>query len=69
MKAIGVRELANLPDMDAGLAAAVERCVAQTRQYAKRQETFFRGQLGDWPRLDPSASTLCELVTQLARHP
>eukprot|EP00873_Tetraselmis_striata_P021543 jgi/Tetstr1/441807/TSEL_030024.t1 len=69
MKAIGVRELANLPDMDAGLAAAVERCVAQTRQYAKRQETFFRGQLGDWPRLDPGASTLRELVTQLARHP
>jgi tRNA dimethylallyltransferase len=69
MKAIGVRELANLPDMSEGLAAAVERCVVQTRQYAKRQETFFRGQLGDWPRLDPSASALGELVTQLARHP
>ncbi|SDU26225.1 tRNA (adenosine(37)-N6)-dimethylallyltransferase MiaA [Stappia sp. ES.058] len=68
MKAIGVRELGALPDMDASLANAVERCIAQTRQYAKRQETFFRGQLGDWPRLDPNASTVRELVTQLAHH-
>jgi tRNA dimethylallyltransferase len=68
MKAIGLRELANLPDMDAGLATAVERCVAQTRQYAKRQETFFRGQLGNWPRLDPSTTPLDELVTQMPGH-
>ncbi|WP_029058945.1 tRNA (adenosine(37)-N6)-dimethylallyltransferase MiaA [Stappia stellulata] len=65
MKAIGVRDLGALPDMDAGLANAVERGVAQTRQFAKRQETFFRGQLANWPRADPSRATMDELVTQL----
>ena len=33
--------------------AAVERAVVRTRQYAKRQETWFRNQFGpDWERLE-----------------
>lgn len=53
MKAIGLRELGRLaPDL-AGLDPAIDKATTETRRYAKRQETFFRGQLGDWPRLDP----------------
>jgi tRNA dimethylallyltransferase len=58
MKAVGVREFAahlrgetTLPQ---GLAAAQQ----QTRNYAKRQTTWMRGQMADWPRLteiDPDA--------------
>ncbi|QGZ34192.1 tRNA (adenosine(37)-N6)-dimethylallyltransferase MiaA [Stappia indica] len=54
MKAIGVRDLGPLPASLDGLDQAIEKATAETRRYAKRQETFFRGQLGDWPRLDPA---------------
>lgn len=50
-KAIGVRELiaAAAGEIDPGTAA--ERAKAATRQYAKRQATWFRTQLGDgWER-------------------
>ena len=56
MKAIGVRELGRLPDGSADLDAAMVRATTETRRLAKRQETFFRGQLGDWPRFDPSTA-------------
>lgn len=56
MKAIGLRELGNLDGTAECLAHAIDRATTETRRYAKRQETFFRGQLGDWPRLDPSDS-------------
>lgn len=66
MKAIGVRELGALPDDRAGLEAACARATTDTRRYAKRQETFFRGQLPDWPRIDPSAMDVAELVDTLS---
>jgi len=31
----------------------VEKSVRDTRRYAKRQMTWFRNQMKDWPRLDP----------------
>ena len=30
---------------------AIERAVIATRQYAKRQRTWFRNRMGDWPRV------------------
>jgi tRNA dimethylallyltransferase len=38
------------------LSSARERIIIETRQYAKRQRTWFRHQLGDAPvtRVDPS---------------
>lgn len=57
MKAIGVRELGSLGENDENLAFAIDRAVTETRRYAKRQETFFRGQLADWPRYDPAAES------------
>jgi tRNA dimethylallyltransferase len=53
MKAIGVRELRAALEGKLPLAEAVERAKAATRQYAKRQSTWFRHQLGDgWTRLE-----------------
>jgi tRNA dimethylallyltransferase len=48
MKAIGLREIG---DWLAGLASReemIERAVIATRQYAKRQRTWFRGRMADW---------------------
>lgn len=60
MKAIGLRELSQVARGHAELEAAIDAGVVATRRYAKRQETFFRGQLGDWPRLDPTDAQAVE---------
>lgn len=46
MKAIGVRELLAAQRGELPVAAAVERAKAASRQYAKRQGTWFRHQFG-----------------------
>jgi tRNA dimethylallyltransferase len=41
-------------------AEVIERGAAATRQYAKRQMTWFRNQLDEsWSRVDPSAGSGC----------
>ncbi|CDX13027.1 delta(2)-isopentenylpyrophosphate tRNA-adenosine transferase [Mesorhizobium sp. ORS 3324] len=54
MKAIGVRELQAALAGQVSFPEAIERAKIATRQYAKRQTTWFRHQLGaDWRRLRP----------------
>ncbi|PBB90614.1 tRNA (adenosine(37)-N6)-dimethylallyltransferase MiaA [Mesorhizobium sp. WSM3864] len=54
MKAIGVRELQAAMAGRMGFPQAIERAKIATRQYAKRQTTWFRHQLGpEWQRLRP----------------
>jgi tRNA dimethylallyltransferase len=48
MKAIGVREIAAWQAGEMSREAATERAVIATRQYAKRQRTWFRGRMADW---------------------
>ena len=51
-KAIGLRELVAVADGAMQLSDAIERAKAATRQYAKRQSTWFRNQFGpEWTRL------------------
>jgi tRNA dimethylallyltransferase len=52
LKAVGVRELAAHLRGEAGLAAAIAAAQQETRRYAKRQMTWMRGRMADWPRLD-----------------
>jgi len=54
MRAIGVSVLGAYLDGDMSREAALDALTIETRRYAKRQSTWFRGQMGDWPRLDPS---------------
>ncbi|AXS41299.1 tRNA (adenosine(37)-N6)-dimethylallyltransferase MiaA [Breoghania sp. L-A4] len=54
-KAIGVRPLSEAARGTRTLEDAIERSKTDTRRYAKRQETFFRNQMGDWERVDPLA--------------
>jgi tRNA dimethylallyltransferase len=52
MKAIGLRELLAADRGEITFDEAVERAKAATRQYAKRQMTWFRTQLGpEWRRI------------------
>ena len=51
MKAIGVREIAAALAGRCAMDEAIERAKAVTRQYAKRQATWFRHQMGpEWQR-------------------
>ncbi|RWK42657.1 tRNA (adenosine(37)-N6)-dimethylallyltransferase MiaA [Mesorhizobium sp.] len=54
MKAIGVRELQAAMAGELSFPEAIKRAKIATRQYAKRQATWFRHQLGpEWLRLRP----------------
>ena len=52
MKAVGVREFAAHLAGAATLEAAIAAAQQETRRYAKRQMTWMRGQMGDWPRIE-----------------
>ena len=49
MKAIGVSEFGRYLDGEMSLTEAVEIAKRRTRQYAKRQMTWMRNQMADWP--------------------
>ncbi|MDI6626007.1 MAG: tRNA dimethylallyltransferase, partial [Brevundimonas sp.] len=51
MKAVGVREFAAHLAGETSLAAAVEATRQATRNYAKRQLTWFRNQTPAWARV------------------
>jgi tRNA dimethylallyltransferase len=53
MKAIGVRQLLDYAAGKLTLAEALAAVKTETRRYAKRQATWFRNQMADWPRIDP----------------
>lgn len=56
MKAIGVLEIGAMLAGDISRETVIERGSALTRQYAKRQMTWFRNQMDEsWQRFDPFA--------------
>ena len=48
MKAIGVREIGDWLAGRSTREDMIEQAVTATRQYAKRQRTWFRGRMADW---------------------
>jgi tRNA dimethylallyltransferase len=58
MKAIGVTEIAGWLAGKTSRADAVQAAIIKTRQYAKRQRTWFRNQFGaNWLRIDPAGAS------------
>lgn len=51
MKAIGVPEISAWLAGTMSREEAIERSIIATHQYAKRQRTWFRNRMGDWPRM------------------
>lgn len=59
MKAIGVSQIAALLKGEIGKAEVIEAGAAATRQYAKRQMTWFRNQLDErWRRIESADAVL-----------
>jgi tRNA dimethylallyltransferase len=56
MKAHGVPWLVRHLRGEIGLEEAAAQAKADTRRYAKRQFTWFRNQLPDWPWIEPEAA-------------
>ena len=56
LKAVGYREFAACLRGELTLAEALEAAQRETRRYAKRQTTWMRGQMRDWPRIDALAA-------------
>jgi len=54
MKAIGVPEISAWLDGTMTREEAIERATIATRQYAKRQRTWFRNRMADWTWIDPT---------------
>jgi tRNA dimethylallyltransferase len=68
MKAHGVPWLIRHFAGEIGLDQAAAGAVMDTRRYAKRQVTWFRNQMKDWPSAGP-ADALAALESQLASLP
>jgi tRNA dimethylallyltransferase len=57
MKAIGVSQIAAMLKGEMTREAVMETAAAATRQYAKRQMTWFRNQMDEsWKRIDPATA-------------
>ena len=65
-RAIGVREIQSWLRGEADRATAVESTCLATRQYAKRQYTWFRNQPPEhWPRLDCAENALNAILLRI----
>ena len=52
-KVIGIKEITNFLNKQVSLGQAKELIAIKTRQYAKRQATWARGQMGSWEKINP----------------
>ena len=52
-KVIGIKEISNFLNKKCSLDQTKELIAIKTRQYAKRQATWARGQMGSWQKINP----------------
>ena len=52
-KVIGINEIRDFIEKKSSSSEMIERISIKTRQYAKRQATWARGQMLDWQKIDP----------------
>ena len=52
-KVIGIEEIGKYLKKEINLSETKERIYIKTRQYAKRQTTWARGQMMSWQKIDP----------------
>ena len=57
-KVIGIREITNFLDKQCSLDQTKELIAIKTRQYAKRQVTWARGQMQSWEKINPNNLSL-----------
>ena len=54
-KAIGISEIKEYLDKKIKIKDLIEKISIKTRQYAKRQSTWARGNMSDWKKLNPNS--------------
>ena len=69
MKAIGVRPLLRHLDEEITLEETIELAVIESRQYAKRQRTWFKGQFTDWTFLSAGVGVAREILSLAKASP
>ena len=57
-KVIGIKEISSLLNKQSTLEQAKELIAIKTRQYAKRQATWARGQMQSWQKINPKNLSL-----------
>ena len=57
-KVIGIKEISSLLNKQSTLEQAKELIAIKTRQYAKRQVTWARGQMQSWQKINPKNLSL-----------
>ena len=62
MRAIGVPEIAGFLRGEWDLDEATMRGAQATRNYAKRQFTWYRHQFAGWPQIDPAAGNVAAII-------
>lgn len=66
MRAIGVAPLMAYLNGEMERKAVLDALIVQTRRYAKRQQTWFKGQMGHWPRCNVAQDDIDALAGALA---
>ena len=64
-KVIGIREIKDFIDKKSSLNDLKQNIVIKTRQYAKRQRTWSRGQMSDWQKFN--AKALSKFIKKLVK--
>ena len=54
-KAIGIQEIGQYLNKKIEIKEVIEKISIKTRQYAKRQTTWARGQMSDWIKINPNS--------------
>ena len=54
-KAIGIKEIGQYLNEKIKIQEVIEKISIKTRQYAKRQTTWGRGQMSDWIKINPNS--------------
>jgi tRNA dimethylallyltransferase len=65
-KILGLRELQALQAGQLGREEAIQSAVTATRQFAKRQTTWFRNRMADWTWLDSRGDTLSPMMAAIS---
>ena len=65
-KLLGLRPLQALARGEIGREAALETAITATRQFAKRQMTWFRHRMAHYNWFDPQKSNIITLYDQLS---
>ena len=63
MKALGLRPLLRHLKGEFPIEEAIELAVIETRQYAKRQRTWFRGQFADWTFMEADGNAAGKILS------